>query len=136
METYLATHHTQAVQLISQERNRQVESEGWTPQHDSEHHPDTLAKAAACYATPKGAVRQSLLAKLWPFAWQWWKPAKNPESEGERIRELIKAGALIAAEIDRRLKRAERNQLQTHPYPAKPELSALLRVGCCFLLGC
>jgi len=30
----------------------------------------------------------------WPFSSEWWKPAQDP------IRNLVKAGALIAAEID------------------------------------
>jgi len=32
---------------------------------------------------------------LWPWGSEWWKPSKDP------IRDLVKAGALIAAEIDR-----------------------------------
>jgi hypothetical protein len=31
----------------------------------------------------------------WPWDEKWWKPSTNP------IRNLVKAGALIAAEIDR-----------------------------------
>lgn len=33
---------------------------------------------------------------MWPFSQEWWKPTPD-----DRIRELAKAGALIAAEIDR-----------------------------------
>jgi hypothetical protein len=36
----------------------------------------------------------TIMAELWPWDESWWKP-------GDRIRELAKAGALIAAEIDR-----------------------------------
>jgi hypothetical protein len=36
---------------------------------------------------------------VWPFTEHWWKPTPN-----NRIRELEKAGALIAAEIDRLLR--------------------------------
>lgn len=43
---------------------------------------------------------QIVLTKYWPFEWSWWKPANPPSLQG-RIRELAKAGALIAAEIDR-----------------------------------
>lgn len=90
------------VALIASERRRQIESEGWTPSHDDEHALNELATAAACYAAPDtcGYVddggtrpRMAILAH-WPWSSHWWKP-------GGRLRELAKAGALIAAEIDR-----------------------------------
>jgi len=39
----------------------------------------------------------------WPWCDSWWKPAKISQSgsKADRIKELVKAGALIAAEIDR-----------------------------------
>jgi hypothetical protein len=37
----------------------------------------------------------------WPWSKKWWKPSSDP------IRNLVKAGALIAAEIDR-LQRAKK----------------------------
>jgi hypothetical protein len=76
------------VQAITAERQRQIAIEGWTPAHDATHTKGELARAAACYALggrPPG---------LWPWGDQWWKPS-TPE------RNLEKAGALIAAEIDR-----------------------------------
>ena len=33
---------------------------------------------------------------LWPWRPSWWKPTPD-----DRVRELVKTGALIAAEIDR-----------------------------------
>lgn len=79
------------VQRIEGERRRQIEIEGWTPEQDiSKYRSDELARAAACYALgarPPG---------LWPWADSWWKP-------GDPVRNLEKAGALIAAEIDRRI---------------------------------
>lgn len=81
--------------LIAAERRRQVEAEGWTPEHDAEHDGDELAQAAAAYClgpTSKGYARS-----CWPWDVSWWKPGPT------RIRELEKAGALIAAEIDRLL---------------------------------
>lgn len=97
------------VALIAVERSRQVTSEGYTPEHDAEHRDDALARAAACYATPP--ARRRIASRLvdgygdrgdrygrYPEGWPWhpdfWKP-------GDRIRELAKAGALIAAELDR-----------------------------------
>lgn len=97
------------VQLIEAERNRQIYMEGWTKEHDANHDRGELALAAAAYSLPSDIieigedesyvemfqVRFSRI-KLWPFENKWWRP--NPEN---RIRELVKAGALIAAEIDR-----------------------------------
>jgi len=83
--------------LIATERRRQIEAEGWTPEHDAEHHRDGLAIAAACYATP---ARLRDIRGGYPYMWIWarrfWKPTPD-----DRVRELVKAGALIAAEIDR-----------------------------------
>lgn len=83
------------VELIADERQRQITAEGWTPEHDDEHNADDLAAAAACYASPAWSkMRNNVPPPLWPWDEKWWKP-------GDRIRELVKAGALIAAEIDR-----------------------------------
>lgn len=88
-------------ELIAAERQRQIDQEGWTPEHDSQHRGHALALAGVCYALP---VRyrstlvwgEELLDKLWPWQHRWWKPTPD-----DRVRELVKAGALIAAEIDR-----------------------------------
>jgi hypothetical protein len=83
-------------ELIAAERARQTAEEGWTLEHDAEHTDDELARAAACYAMP--AMYRAYVDPMCPADWPWhrghWKP-------GNRIRELVKAGALIAAEIDR-----------------------------------
>lgn len=82
------------VDLIFQERNRQISDEGYDSEHDKNYVNNELADAAICYLVdPQHRDTQ-------PFPWPWndeyWKP--TPEN---RIRELEKAGALIAAEIDR-----------------------------------
>lgn len=89
--------------LIAAERRRQVDDEGWTPKHDDQHGKDELAKAAACYCVPErmrerevSPIGTTVLELLWPFDDEWWKPKPD-----DRVRELVKAGALIAAEIDR-----------------------------------
>lgn len=90
------------VSLIAIERTRQIEKEGWTSSHDGNHEDDELAKAAACYAIPDRLreVNDGPLNKGvpldWPWDEEWWKPTPK-----NRVRELVKAGALIAAEIDR-----------------------------------
>jgi len=91
---------------IAAERNRQVKQERWTPGHDDEHTDGQLAWAAVCYAAP-GAVgrlgRRHHAFDPWPWADEWYKRPENP-TRAERIRMLEKAGALIAAEIDRLLR--------------------------------
>lgn len=81
------------IELIAKERQRQIDVEGWTPAHDAEHSNEELSKAAACYALPE-SVR--FYVSLWPWDASSFKPTPN-----DRVRELVKAGALIAAEIDR-----------------------------------
>jgi hypothetical protein len=98
---------TTGIELIDAERERQVSEEGWTPEHDAGHRDETIVMAAVCYATPEdrreyhgGPTFRSHAPIRWPWGSQCWKPTPD-----DRIRELVKAGALIAAEIDR-LKRA------------------------------
>lgn len=94
-----------AARDVLAERKRQIEVEGWTPEHDDEHGEGELAMAAACYAlvsTPRHAtehLHHKTFSRYWPWAPRWWKP-KNPRAD------LVRAGALILAEIER-LDRAE-----------------------------
>lgn len=87
---------TDGVSLIAAERDRQINEEGWTSEHDDQYTDDSLSVAAASYALPDRL--RSSIARLWPWDLKWWKPSPD------RIRDLIKAGALIAAEIDRNLR--------------------------------
>lgn len=87
-------------ELIAEERARQIAVEGWTPTHDDvDHSNGELAAAAAFYAIPPHRRMTRGRPSLWPKGWRF-KPTPN-----DRIRELVKAGALIVAEIER-LKRA------------------------------
>lgn len=101
------------VELIAEERRRQIEIEGFSAEHDNRYDTGDLAMAGACYALNdhiyplgqtaenKNGVHMTIERKaLWPWAKRWWKPALTNKPEA-RIRELVKAGALIAAEIDR-----------------------------------
>jgi len=94
-------------ELIAFERKRQVEAKYWSPDHDDRLKGGELAEAAACYAMPE-KVRNtdiwdfSVRYRIWPWDEGYWKP--TPE---DRVGELVKAGALIAAEIDR-LQRKDR----------------------------
>jgi hypothetical protein len=94
------------IELIAAERKRQIEEEGFTAEHDEQHREQELSLAAACYALPYEIRHDTigyygwskLLSKLWPWHEDWYKPYRE-----NRINELKKAGALIAAEIDRLL---------------------------------
>jgi hypothetical protein len=89
---------SEAVRDVLAERRRQVEVEGWTPEHDDEHaNDDEMSMAAACYALDGVSPYTGLgvdVSRTWPWAWTWWKP------KGRR-RNLVKAGALILAELER-----------------------------------
>lgn len=39
------------IEIIAEERKRQIEVEGWTLEHDDEHRCGELSDAAVCYAT-------------------------------------------------------------------------------------
>lgn len=95
----------QAAKDVLNERRRQVASEGWTPEHDDEHDDGELAAAAACYAAEFPVFREYEMAvgdgnveegftNAWPWAENWFKRT-------DRRRDLVKAGALILAEIER-----------------------------------
>jgi hypothetical protein len=66
--------------------------EGWTAEHDDEYIHGELVTAAVCYVLEDHTFAQA----LWPWDLTWWKPSPD-----DRIKELKKAAALIAAEIDR-----------------------------------
>lgn len=88
------------VELIAQERSRQIEEKGYHIEHDVIwQDEEQLALAASCYALPE-KHRTYTYEKKSPFRWPWDEPWWKP-SPKDRKRELIKAGALIAAEIDR-----------------------------------
>jgi hypothetical protein len=85
------------IDLITAERVRQVQEEGWTAKHDDVHDGGELVQAACCYANAAryGAV-PGQPPHGWPWDPSWWKARSN-----DPIGSLVKAGALIAAEIDR-----------------------------------
>ncbi|MDG4402775.1 hypothetical protein L5F59_12170 [Pseudomonas aeruginosa] len=80
---------------VQVERRRQVEVEGWTPEHDDEHDTGALASAAGCYAMFSLAYPAGDPSRFWPWDKSWWKP--SPDGR----RNMVKAGALILAEIER-----------------------------------
>ncbi|HDG8091842.1 TPA: hypothetical protein PCO36_000378 [Klebsiella oxytoca] len=86
---------TAAASDVLAERQRQVTAEGWTPEHDDEHSDGEMALAASSYAL---YAHKKPIAPAMPYNWPW-----EPEwfkQQGAR-RDLVKAGALILAEIER-----------------------------------
>jgi len=102
------------ITLIAQERKRQIEVEGFTSEKDDTYTDGELAQAASVYADmanyhgelpllEDGTKKVKVLIARdfkWPWCTLWWKPTPD-----NRIKELTKAGALIAAEIDRLLRK-------------------------------
>lgn len=93
---------TAAARDVLAERQRQVETERWSHEHDDNYTDGELAKAAAGYAMHAHADQVWKKYHL-PDGWPWhptWFKAREPRHM------LVKAGALILAEIER-LDRAE-----------------------------
>jgi hypothetical protein len=107
-----------AIEEVAAERKRQRTKERWSLAHDDGHDDGSLAAAAACYAHPARIFIAEQLAgrayqtytsyrDAWPESWagRWWKPKS-------RRRNLVRAAALIIAEIERidRATKLKRNQ--------------------------
>ena len=89
---------TKATDMIAAERERQVTEEGYTAGHDKDHALE-LTQAAQCYVgagirAQHYAAHPLTVPFMWPWADRFWKPTGDP------VRDLVKAGALIAAAID------------------------------------
>ncbi len=96
------------------ERKRQVNSEHYGTAHDDQHAGGELAQAAAAYclnsaAQVGGGDGDHYALAVWPWLVEEFN-AKNPR------RNLIRAGALIIAEIER----LDRAAARTNPAPAVP----------------
>lgn len=99
---------TQGMVDVISERVRQIEIEGYKSPHDDKHDGGELSLGAVCYADIAGAqIRGAGLEELkplyfcghhyhdWPWEEESFKPSDDPR------RNLVKAAALILAEIDR-----------------------------------
>lgn len=117
-----------ALAEIATERSRQIDAEGWTPEHDDHHNKGELALAGALYASPLQLFKVEVIepenelggyevaspgcvewSDPWPF-----KSSRHVrhdldvevnDGDGrqkhDRRRQLVIAAALILAEIDR-----------------------------------
>lgn len=86
-------------ELIAAERKRQIESENWTAQNDDQYVGNELVDAAESYLHAATAILYSnengRALMMWPWKPSFFKP------KSDRVGCLVKAGALLAAEIDR-----------------------------------
>lgn len=105
------------VGIIRRERQRQITEEGFTAAHDKHHDQGELALAAACYASPhliyimQDSGPGYCFVDPWPYDECWDKRRDEngalhgntsfSRTRDERIKQLARAGALCAAEIDR-----------------------------------
>lgn len=96
-----------AIKDVINERQRQINQEFYSTENDDEYEQNELLRAAVCYAenvVRRGWVfdsnfgpdvyREEEVPDLWPWDLDFWKP-KNPR------RDLVRAAALIIAEIER-----------------------------------
>lgn len=89
------------VESIAAERARQIAEEGFNTENDAGYIKGELVRAAICYLLVRSrlsgmalSLGMTMFEHLWPFSKEWWKPKSRRE-------DLIRAGALIAAELDR-----------------------------------
>ncbi len=81
-----------AARDVLAERERQ-RADLWGDSHDDEHRDGVMAQAAAAYAL-RATHHKDKAHDLWPWDDEWWKPK-------DTRRDLVRAGALILAEIER-----------------------------------
>jgi hypothetical protein len=125
-----------ALDDIAAERRRQIEAEGWTTEHDDTHDKGEMAAAASMYALNTVAVHEGLRPSLtlaFRLFWPWWvnRDLSERRSDGPRWsipeaqawkpkdprRDLVRAGALIVAEIERLDRAAAREAAPVGPGP-------------------
>ncbi|RWE95741.1 hypothetical protein [Mesorhizobium sp.] len=111
MSDQVETPWSDAMEHVWHERCRQEHVEGWAPEHDDTHVKGELASAAITYALHAVVIAKCLqlgmsqaaidslsaevpMPETWPWSPEWWKP-KNQRAD------LVRAGALIVAEIER-----------------------------------
>lgn len=114
---------TKAASDVLAERERQKSVEGWTEAHDDLHLRGEMALAASSYAMwsfPAERTTEAARA-VWPWADEWFKP-KDPR------RDLVRAGALIIAEIER-LDRVDKRPVEPRVRRAFPPFRGPTRTG-------
>jgi len=95
VDAFLEVFASDGAARIAAERRRQIASEGWTAEHDDIHERNELLAAAIWYLDNACEYDLGIRLPQWPWDEVDWKP------NTDQVRQLAKAGALIAAEIDR-----------------------------------
>ena len=89
---------SKALDDVAAERQRQMDVEGWSPEHDDGHERFQLASAGAAYALhvylSSGAYPDPGMPDFWPWRKWDWRPK-------DARRDLVRSAALIVAEIER-----------------------------------
>jgi hypothetical protein len=96
----LGKFNSTGINVIAQERREQIEKHGFSMKNDLKYNNNELVDAAAQYLLTDAV-------SCWPENWK-----EEDYKPGDRIEELKRAGALIAAEIDRLL-------MIKHNHPSK-----------------
>ena len=82
------------IELIFEERIKQIRKHGYTPEHDSGYKHNELLFAALAYLNT-AIYGKNVGSEDWPFPKEFFKP------DTDIVENLSKVGAFIAAEIDR-----------------------------------
>lgn len=98
------------IEMIAEERQRQIDVEDYNEQHDSQHKTSSFIKSALSYIESakigvtcmENGINNTVdimerKDKTGRFYWPW----KDGFKVSTDVRDLVKAGALIAAAIDR-----------------------------------
>jgi hypothetical protein len=109
------------IEEIAAERKRQIEKEGYDARHDDRHEKGEIALAACCYASPTPLYLKDERASAFIMRDPWpWDDSfdKRPVYQGRsrqpgllsaKLRDLlVKAAALLVAEIERLDRSAKR----------------------------
>lgn len=105
---------SQGAIIVMEERMRQQREENWTDTHDDTHKAGELAQAGAYYATvAKPHDKEFIMPPIEQFpikAEEYYSPVGFPFEEPwrkikGRVNNMRRAGAFIAAELDRLLRK-------------------------------
>lgn len=90
------------IEMIAEKVRTNAEHKSYNAAHDDQHIHSELVDAAMCYLRIVEASRRGRRrTPPWPFEAKAWKPSDDP------IRNLVHAGALIVAEIERLQRRRD-----------------------------
>lgn len=85
-----------ALEMIAEKHRTNREHKGYTEHHDDQHVAGELADGAIAFIMQDLEGTSKNAKDWWPFEEETFEPSDDP------IRNLVKAGALIVAEIERR----------------------------------